>query len=94
MNQSFAPAALADGVVFIGTYGLGTVGPPPALNAYDGRTGALLARFKMKPVAAVNSGATPVGDMVFVGSGNTYDGTGGGVHAFRLPERSLSAELR
>jgi hypothetical protein len=64
------------------------------LNAYDARTGALLKSFLMKPLASVDSGATPVGDMVFVGSGYTNDGTGGGVHAFRLPERSSSAELR
>ena len=91
MNQSFAPAALADGVVFIGTVGLLQ---PPALNAYDARTGALLRSFLMKPLGSVNSGATPVGDMVFVGSGYTNDGTGGGVHAFKLPKRSASAALR
>jgi polyvinyl alcohol dehydrogenase (cytochrome) len=88
MNQSFAPAALADGVVFIGTVGLLQ---PPALNAYDARTGSLLRSFQMN--GSVNSGATPVGDMVFVGSGNTNDGNGGGVHAFRLRKRSSGAAM-
>ena len=91
MDASFAPTTLADGVVFNGTVGLLQ---PPALNAYDSRTGALLMSFPMKPPGSVDSGATPVGDMVFVGSGYTNDGTGGGVHAFRLLERSSSAALR
>jgi outer membrane protein assembly factor BamB len=79
MNFSFAPTTLAHDVVFAGTLGLLL---PPSLNAYDARSGALLASFKMP--GSVNSGATPVGDMVFVGSGNTNDGTGSGVHAFGL----------
>ncbi|MFM0632265.1 outer membrane protein assembly factor BamB family protein [Paraburkholderia xenovorans] len=82
MNFSFAPTTLAHDVVFSGTLGLLL---PPSLNAYDARSGALLASFKMP--GSVNSGATPVGDMVFVGSGNTNDGTGSGVHAFGLPRK-------
>jgi hypothetical protein len=71
-----APVALAAGVVFSGSVG-------PVLRAYEARTGQLLARFQMP--GAVNSGATPVGTMVFVGSGSSSTGHGGGVHAFRLP---------
>ncbi|MFM0140208.1 outer membrane protein assembly factor BamB family protein [Caballeronia grimmiae] len=83
MNYSFAPTTLAHSVVFSGTLGLQL---PPSLNAYDARSGALLASFKMP--GSINSGATPVGDMVFVGSGNTNDGTGSAIHAFRLPQGS------
>jgi hypothetical protein len=53
------------------------------LNAYDENSGALLRTFAMP--GSVNSGATPVGRMLFVGSGTTTDGSGSGIHAFRLP---------
>jgi outer membrane protein assembly factor BamB len=75
-SQSFAPVSLAAGVVFSGSIG-------PVLQAYEARTGRLLARFVLP--GSVNSGATPVGRMVFVGSGISATGTGSGVHAFRLP---------
>jgi outer membrane protein assembly factor BamB len=79
-NWSFSPTTLADGVVFSGTVGALL---PPALNAYEARSGRLLASFPMP--GSVNSGATPVGRTVFVGSGNSNDGAGGGVHALSLP---------
>lgn len=79
-NQSFAPTSLADGVVFSGLLGL--LGPP-ALNVYHSLTGELLLSLPLS--GSVNSGATPVGKMVFVGSGNSSDGTGSAVHAFTLP---------
>jgi polyvinyl alcohol dehydrogenase (cytochrome) len=79
-NQSFAPTSLAAGVVFSGSVGLLEA---PALHAYDARTGQLLASFQLP--GSVNSGATPVGKMVFVGSGNSSDGEGSAVHAFTLP---------
>ena len=78
-NQSFAPTSLADGVVFSGLLGL----QGPALNAYDSLTGELLTSFPLP--GSVNSGATPVGKMVFVGSGNSSTGAGSAVHAFTLP---------
>jgi hypothetical protein len=56
---------------------------PPAVNAYDARNGTLLATFPM--LGQVNSAATPVGKMLFVTSGNSFDGNGSGVHAFALP---------
>jgi hypothetical protein len=80
MNYSVAPTTMADRVVFSGTAGALF---PPALNAYDEISGALLASFPMP--GSVNSGATPVGDLVFVSSGNSTDGSGGGVHALSLP---------
>jgi hypothetical protein len=44
LNFSFLPTSLADGIVFSGTLGRLL---PPSLNAYDPRSGALLASFKM-----------------------------------------------
>ena len=90
-NHSAAPTSLVNGVAFSGLIGIGLLTNPdpstgadlPALNAYDTRTGALLWSYRMP--GSVNSGATPVGDMVFVGSGNSTDGGGSAVHAFRLP---------
>src|SRR5208337_4853661 len=67
-NHSFAATSLADGVVFSGLVGI----EPPALNAYNARSGHLLASFSMP--GSVNSAATPVGKMLFVTSGNSSDG--------------------
>jgi outer membrane protein assembly factor BamB len=67
---------MAAGVLFSGVVGI----EPPALNAYDAHTGKLLASFPLP--GSVNSGATPVGKRIFVGSGNSSDGQGSGVHAF------------
>jgi len=75
-TPSYAPTSLAAGVVFSGSVG-------PVLHAYEAHTGRLLARFVLP--GSVNAGATPVGSMVFVGSGTTATGHGSGVHAFRLP---------
>jgi hypothetical protein len=36
---------------------------------------------------SINSAATPVGNMLFVTSGNSFDGKGSGVHAFTLSLR-------
>ncbi len=79
-NHSVAPTTVANGVVFSGLLGI----EPFAVNAYDAASGALLARFPMP--GSVSSGATPVGGMLFVGSGTTTDGSGSGVHAFALPD--------
>lgn len=78
-NHSFAATSLADGVVFSGLVGI----EPPALNAYNARSGHLLASFSMP--GSVNSAATPVGKMLFVTSGNSSDGSGSAIHAFTLP---------
>jgi hypothetical protein len=79
-NYSAAPTTVANGVVFSGLLGINT---PFGLNAYHARSGVLLKTFAMP--GSVNSGATPVGKMLFVGSGTTTDGSGSGVHAFTLP---------
>ncbi len=79
-SQSFAPTTLADGVVFSGfTF----PEQAPALLARDADSGGLLASFPLP--GAANSGATPVGKRLFVGSGNSFDGQGGAVNAFSLP---------
>ena len=86
LNHSFGATSLGNGVVFSGLVGLGVPPGPPALNAYDAGNGKLLK--PPSPIlmpGSVNSAATPVGDMLFVTSGNSTDGTGGGVYAFRLP---------
>jgi hypothetical protein len=78
-NYSTAPTSVANGVVFSGLLGIDM---RFGLNAYDENSGALLRTFAMP--GSVNSGATPVGRMLFVGSGTTTDGSGSGIHAFRL----------
>jgi outer membrane protein assembly factor BamB len=85
-NNSLGATSLGDGVVFSGLVGpFPAIGltEPAALHAFDAENGTLLATFPMP--GAVNSAATPVGNMLFVTSGNSTDGTGGGVHAFALP---------
>jgi hypothetical protein len=90
-NHSFGATSLADGVVFSGLVGIGPADPTevPALKAYNAQTGELLKTFFMPvPVpgtGSINSAATPVGRMLFVTSGNSFDGKGSGVHAFTLP---------
>jgi outer membrane protein assembly factor BamB len=79
-NYSTAPTTIANRVVFSGLLGIKM---QFGLNAYDEHSGALLRTFPMP--GSVNSGATPVGRMLFVGSGTTTDGSGSGVHAFTLP---------
>ena len=86
-NHSFGATSLADGVVFSGLVGIGPT-EGPALKAYNAQTGELLKTFFM-PVppgtGSINSAAIPVGRMLFVTSGNSFDGKGSGVHAFTLP---------
>ena len=90
-NQSLGATTLADRVVFSGFIGL----PPsvlPAIKAYDARNHAQGSRLLFTyPTAVdhqpgmVNSAIIPVGNMVFFGSGNFFDGSGSGIHALALP---------
>ena len=91
-NHSFGATSLGGAnslghrVVFSGLVGpVPTLGlkVPSGVNAFDAADGTLLATLPMP--GSVNSAATPVGEMLFVTSGNTYDGTGGVVRAFKLP---------
>ena len=87
-NHSFGATSLGGAnslghrVVFSGLVGPVPIIEPPALKAYDAADGTLLATLPMP--GSVNSAATPVGDMLFVTSGNSFDGKGGVVRAFKL----------
>jgi hypothetical protein len=56
---------------------------PPALQAFDSATGQIVGEFAMP--GSLNSSATIVGNMIFVGTGNSFDGGGSSVQAFVLP---------
>jgi polyvinyl alcohol dehydrogenase (cytochrome) len=79
MANTFAPTSVSGGAVF---NGVGNV-LPPALRVYDAGTGARLASFNAD--GAVNSGVAIVGDTIYFGAGNSFDGNGGAVFAYRLP---------
>jgi outer membrane protein assembly factor BamB len=84
LNHSAAPTTVANGVVFSGLLGIQPFSPEPfAVKAYDAESGQLLASFTMP--GSVNSAAVPLGASIYVGSGTTIDGSGGGVHALALP---------
>jgi hypothetical protein len=78
-------------VVFSGLVGVSRE-EVPALKIYDAQPPqpptADLLRTLLVPApgtGSINSAATPVGKMLFVTSGNSFDGKGSGVHAFTLP---------
>jgi len=77
--NTFAPTSVSGGAVF---NGVGSV-LPPQLRVYDAGTGATLASFKAD--GAVNSGVAIVGKTIYFGAGNSFDGHGGAVFAYRLP---------
>lgn len=80
----FGASTVASGVVFSGWAGLGPDFPvPPALRAWNAETGELLGFFPAG--GAVNSAATVTRRMIIFGAGNSYDGAGGAVIAYRLP---------
>lgn len=81
-NYTFGATTVADGVVFSGFTGL-SADDPPALRAYDAATGALL--LELPQAGSVNSSASITRDAVFFGTGDSYDGAGGSVQAYRLP---------
>ena len=77
--NTFAPTSVSGGAVF---NGVGDIFPPE-LRVYDAETGATLVSFKAD--GAVNSGAAIVGKTIYFGAGNSYNGIGGAVFAYRLP---------
>ena len=79
MANTFAPTSVSGRAVF---NGVGDV-LPPELRVYDGGTGATLASFTAD--GAVNSGAAIVGNTIYFGAGNSFNGHGGAVFAYRLP---------
>jgi polyvinyl alcohol dehydrogenase (cytochrome) len=76
---TFAPTSVSGGAVF---NGVGNA-IPSQLNIYDGDTGANLTSFKT--AGAANSGVAIVGRTIYFGAGNSYNGEGGAVFAYRLP---------
>jgi polyvinyl alcohol dehydrogenase (cytochrome) len=79
---SFGATTAASGVVFSGFIGL-SADDPPALRVYDAGTGATVA--ELPQPGAVNSSATVTARAVYFGTGNSFDGAGGGVQAYALP---------
>jgi outer membrane protein assembly factor BamB len=77
--NTFGPTSVSGGAVF---NGVGDI-LPAALRVYDAGTGAPLASFKAD--GAVNSGAAIVGKTIYFGAGNSFNGIGGAVFAYRLP---------
>jgi hypothetical protein len=87
-NESFGATTLGDHVVFAGFIGLSETNIP-SVKAYDSATLAPLSSLSSNVGGSpgmVNSAAIPIGRMLFFGSGNYFDGTGGGVHAYVLPD--------
>jgi polyvinyl alcohol dehydrogenase (cytochrome) len=91
-NQSFGATTLANGVVFSGFTGLSET-DLPAVKAYAAQMASsgnqLLSIFPSQVngiPGMANSGIIPVGSSVYFGSGNFFDGGGGGVHALQLPK--------
>lgn len=81
LSQSFTAPTVANGILFMGTYML------PTLRAYEVKTGLPLGVFPMP--SPMHSEAALVGDMLFVGSGVSYNSVQSGVHAYKL--RTLPA---
>jgi polyvinyl alcohol dehydrogenase (cytochrome) len=81
-NYSFAASTVASDVVFNGWTGFGSA-VPAALRAFNANTGALL--LELPQGGSVNSSATITGRMIIFGTGNSYDGAGSTIQAYRLP---------
>jgi polyvinyl alcohol dehydrogenase (cytochrome) len=85
-NQSFGATSLANGVVLSGFIGLSETNLP-AVKAYTQHlapVAVLPSEVEGRP-GMVNSTVIPVGRMLFFGSGNYFDGTGSGIHGYKLP---------
>jgi polyvinyl alcohol dehydrogenase (cytochrome) len=78
-EYTFAATTVANDVVFSG---VGSV-TPGSLHAYAADDGTKL--LDLRQDGAVNSSATIWGDMIFFGTGNSFDGMGGSVQAYKLP---------
>lgn len=76
---TFGATTWANGVLFNGVGEL----QPPAINAYSATDGTNLANVRLG--GAMNSGAAVVGKTVFIGTGDSNNGAGGGVTALSVP---------
>jgi polyvinyl alcohol dehydrogenase (cytochrome) len=81
-SYTFGASTVGNGVVFNGTAGLDGL-LLPALQVFDAATGQIVGEFPMP--GSVNSSATIVDNMIFFGTGNSFDGSGSSVQAFVLP---------
>jgi hypothetical protein len=77
---SFAASSVSGGALF---NGVGNA-IPDELRAYDSQSGAVLLH--VSTAGAVNSSAAIVGDAIYFGAGNSFDGKGGAVFAYGLPD--------
>jgi len=69
---SGSPAVVFNGTLF-----------PPSLRAFDAATGTPLQSFTFP--GSVNSSPAIVGGLLVVGSGNSFNGSGSAVNAYKLP---------
>ena len=70
--MSGSPAVVFNGTLF-----------PPSLRAFDAATGTPLQSFTFP--GSVNSSPAIVGGLLVVGSGNSFNGSGSAVNAYKLP---------
>ena len=82
LNYTFAPSTVGNGVVFNGWAGFPSL-VPASLRAYNAASGQIVAEFPMP--GEVNSAVAIVNNMIFFGTGNTFDGAGSSMQAFTLP---------
>jgi len=88
-NQSFGATTLADRVVFSGFLGSSEANLP-AVKVYRSSNLGLLETIPSEVSGhpgSVSSAVVPVGASIFFGSGNFFDGSAGGVHAYVLHNR-------
>jgi len=71
-REVHTPAVVFNGTLF-----------PPSLRAFDAATGTPLQSFTFP--GSVNSSPAIVGGLLVVGSGNSFNGSGSAVNAYKLP---------
>lgn len=78
---TFAPSAVSSELVFTGTAGLGAF-LPASLRIYDKATGDVL--LDLAQPGSVSSGVALVGRSMYFGTGDSYDGAGSSIQAWRV----------
>lgn len=80
-NWTFAPSAVSSELVFVGTAGLGEF-LPASLRIFDKANGDVLAELFQS--GSVSSGVALAGRSMYFGTGNSYDGAGSSIQAYRV----------
>ena len=80
-SYSAAATTVTHDLVIDGTNGLGAE-LAPAVQLFDRKTGAILRQ--LPQAGSVASAAVIVGDTIYFGTGNSYDGGGSSIQAWRL----------